>query len=31
MAGRLGRDDRIVTATILKGVWHNLLWLGGTT
>jgi len=23
------RDDRIHTATMLKGVWHNLLWLGG--
>jgi transposase len=23
------REDRIQTATILKGVWHNLLWLGG--
>jgi transposase len=25
------RDDRIHTATMCKGVWHNLLWLGGTT
>ena len=25
------RDDRIKTATICKGVWHNLLWLGGNT
>lgn len=23
------REDRIQTATLLKGVWHNLLWLGG--
>jgi transposase len=23
------REDRILTATILKGVWHNLLRLGG--
>ena len=23
------RDDRIHTATMLKGLWHNLLWLGG--
>lgn len=23
------RDDRIETATMCKGVWHNLLWLGG--
>ena len=25
------RDDRIHTATMCKGVWHNLLWLGGNT
>jgi transposase len=25
------RDDRIETATMCKGVWHNLLWLGGNT
>ena len=25
------RDDRIQTATMCKGVWHNLIWLGGTT
>jgi transposase len=25
------RGDRIETATICKGVWHNLLWLGGNT
>lgn len=24
------REDRIQTATILKGVWHNLLWCGAT-
>jgi len=23
------REDRIHTATMCKGVWHNLLWLGG--
>jgi transposase len=23
------RDDRIQTATMCKGVWHNLIWLGG--
>ena len=23
------KDDRIQTATICKGVWHNLIWLGG--
>jgi hypothetical protein len=23
------RNDRIETATMCKGVWHNLLWLGG--
>jgi|WetSurMetagenome_2_1015567.scaffolds.fasta_scaffold19009_6 transposase len=23
------RDDRIETATMCKGVWHNLLWSGG--
>lgn len=23
------REDRILTAQILKGVWHNLLWIGG--
>jgi transposase len=23
------REDRIHTATMLKGVWHNLLWIGG--
>ena len=25
------RGDRIETATMCKGVWHNLLWLGGNT
>ena len=25
------KDDRIETATMCKGVWHNLLWLGSTT
>jgi transposase len=25
------RDDRIETATMFKGVWHNLLWLGANT
>ena len=25
------RVDRIETATLCKGVWHNLLWLGGNT
>ena len=25
------RGDRIETATMFKGVWHNLLWLGDTT
>lgn len=25
------KDDRIETATMCKGVWHNLLWLGDTT
>lgn len=25
------RDDRIGTATMCKGIWHNLLWLGGNT
>ena len=25
------RDDRIETAAMFKGVWHNLLWLGGNT
>ena len=23
------RDERIQTATMCKGVWHNLIWLGG--
>jgi transposase len=23
------REDRILTAQMLKGVWHNLIWLGG--
>ena len=23
------RDDRIQMATLLKGLWHNLLWIGG--
>ncbi len=23
------REDRILAATLLKGLWHNLLWLGG--
>jgi transposase len=27
----LRRDDRIETATMCKGVWHNFLWLGGNT
>jgi transposase len=22
-------DDHIHTALMLKGVWHNLIWLGG--
>ena len=25
------RDERIETATMFKGVWHNLLWLGANT
>jgi transposase len=25
------KDDRMETATMCKGVWHNLLWLGGGT
>jgi transposase len=25
------KDDRVETATMCKGVWHNLLWLGGAT
>lgn len=24
------RDERIQTATMCKGLWHNLLWLGGS-
>ena len=23
------RADRIQTATMCKGIWHNLFWLGG--